>query len=71
MIQCDAGLTYIGKSTRHVVTRAKEHLNLGSLIKSKIKEHITVFIAIIVIKIYIKFKQSFCCCKAIFITLQL
>ena len=37
---CDAGLTYIGKSTRHVVTRAKEHLNLGSSIKSKIKDHI-------------------------------
>ena len=26
---CDVDLTYIGKSTRHVVTRAKEHLNLG------------------------------------------
>ena len=37
---CDAGLTYIGKSTHHVVTRAKEHLNLGSLVKSKIKDHI-------------------------------
>ena len=37
---CDAGLTYIGKSTRHVVTRAKEHLNLGSSVKSKMKEHI-------------------------------
>ena len=23
---CDAGLTYISKSTRHVVTRAKEHI---------------------------------------------
>ena len=37
---CDAGLTYIGKSTRHVVTRAKGNLNLGSSVKSKIKEHI-------------------------------
>ena len=37
---CNASLTYIGKSTCHVVTRAKEHLNLGSLVKSKIKEHI-------------------------------
>ena len=43
----DAGLTYIYKSTRHVVTRAnkkqaskKKHLNLGSLLKSKIKEPI-------------------------------
>ena len=34
---CDAGLTDIDKSTRHVVTRAKEHLNLGSSVKSKIK----------------------------------
>ena len=40
MCPCDAGLTYIGKSTRHVVTRAKEHLNLGSSVKSKIKDHI-------------------------------
>ena len=40
---CDAGLTYIGKSTRHVVTRVKEHLNLGSSVKSKIKDH-TVYI---------------------------
>ena len=32
--------TYIGKSTRHVITRAKEHLNLGSSVKSKIKDHI-------------------------------
>ena len=37
---CDAGLTYIDKSTRHVVTTAKEHLNLDSSVKSKIKEHI-------------------------------
>ena len=37
---CNAGLTCISKSTRHVVTRAKEHLNLGSSVKSKIKEHI-------------------------------
>ena len=32
---CDTGLTYIGKSTHHVVTIAKEHLNLGSLIERK------------------------------------
>ena len=37
---CDAGLTYFGKSTRHVITRAKEHLNLCSSVKSKIKHHI-------------------------------
>ena len=69
MIQCDAGLTYIGKSTYHVITRAKEHLNLGSLVKSKVKEHIIH--CNYCNKKYIKFKQSFCCCKAIFIALQL
>ena len=36
----DVGLTYIGKSTCHVVTREKEHINLGSSVKSKIKERI-------------------------------
>ena len=41
MCPCDAGLTYMGKSTRHLLTRAKEHLNLGSSVKSKIKEHIS------------------------------
>ena len=39
----DVGLTYIGKSTCHVVTRAKERLNLGSSVKSKMKEHIIEF----------------------------
>ena len=37
---CNAGLIYIGKSIHHVLKRAKEHLNLGSSVKSKIKEHI-------------------------------
>ena len=36
---CGVGLTYISKSTSHVVIRAKEHLNLGSSVKSKIKGH--------------------------------
>ena len=31
------------KSTCHVVTRAKEYLNSGSSVKSKIKEHIIEF----------------------------
>ena len=35
------GLTYIDKSTRHLLIRAKKHLNLGSSVKSKIKEHIS------------------------------
>ena len=34
---CDASLTYISKSTCHVVTRAKEHLNLGSSVKKQNK----------------------------------
>ena len=38
---CDVCLTYISKSTRHLLTRAKEYLNLSSLVKSKIKEHIS------------------------------
>ena len=38
---CDVCLTYISKSTHHLLTRAKEYLNLGSLVKSKIKEHIS------------------------------
>ena len=37
---CDADLTYIGKSTHLVVTREKKHLNLGSSVKSKIKQYI-------------------------------
>ena len=38
---CDAGLTSMSKSTSHMV--AKKYLNLGSLVKGKIKEHITEF----------------------------
>ena len=38
---CDAGLTYIGKSTRHLLTRAKERLNSDSTVKSKIKDRIS------------------------------
>ena len=33
-------LTYISKLTHHIVIRAKEHLNLGSSVKSKIKKYI-------------------------------
>ena len=37
---CNTGLTYLGKSSRHLVTRAKEHLNLNQSRKSAIKDHI-------------------------------
>ena len=37
---CDTGLTYLGMSSKHLVTRAKEHLDLNQLQKSAIKGHI-------------------------------
>ena len=39
--RCNTGLTYIGKSTRYLLIRAKQHLNWGSSVKCKIKEHIS------------------------------
>ena len=38
--QRDAGLSYIGKTKRHLTTRVKEHLALGDSSKSEIKSHI-------------------------------
>ena len=37
---CDTNLTYIGMSSRHLITRVKEHLNLAYSRKSAIKDHI-------------------------------
>ena len=37
---CDTGLIYLGMSSRHLVTRAKEHLDLNKSRKSAIKDHI-------------------------------
>ena len=37
---CDTDLTYLGMSSRHLVTRAKEHLDLNQSRKSAIKDHI-------------------------------
>ena len=37
---CDTDLTYLGMSSRHLVSRAKEHLDLNQSRKSAIKEHI-------------------------------
>ena len=37
---CNANLTYIGMSTRHMSTRAREHLDFNSQVSSAIKNHI-------------------------------
>ena len=37
---CDTGLTYLGMSSTHLVTRAKEHLDLNQSRRSAIKDHI-------------------------------
>ena len=37
---CDTGLTYLGMSSRHLVTRAKEHSDLNQSRKSAIKDHV-------------------------------
>ena len=37
---CDANLTYIGKTKRHLMTRCLEHLELEKPHKSEVKEHI-------------------------------
>ena len=38
---CDENVSYIGMTSRHLITRVKEHLNLGDLhTKSAIKDHI-------------------------------
>ena len=37
---CDTNLTYIGMSSRHLIARVKEHLNLADSRKSAIRDHI-------------------------------
>ena len=37
---CDTNLTYIGMSSRHLITRVKEHMNLVDSRKSAIEDHI-------------------------------
>ena len=37
---CDTSLTYLGMSSRHLFTRAKEHLDLNQSRKSAVKDHI-------------------------------
>ena len=36
---CDTAISYIGYTTRHLITRAHEHLNLNSIAKSAVKDH--------------------------------
>ena len=37
---CDTAISYIGYTTRHLITRANEHLNLNSIAKTAVKDHI-------------------------------
>ena len=37
---CDTNKTYIGMSSRHLITRVREHLNFKSLQDSAVKDHI-------------------------------
>ena len=37
---CDTNLTYYGMSTRHLITRVREHLDFNSIQRSAIKDHI-------------------------------
>ena len=37
---CDMNLTYYGMSTRHLITRVREHLKFNSIQRSAIKDHI-------------------------------
>ena len=37
---CNTAISNIGYTTRHLITRAHEHLNLNSIAKSAVKDHI-------------------------------
>ena len=37
---CDTAIFYIGYTTRHLITRAHEHLNLYSIPKAEVEDHI-------------------------------
>ena len=37
---CDMNLTYYGMSTRHLITRVREHLDFNSIQRSAIMDHI-------------------------------
>ena len=38
--QCDTTLSYAGYIARHLITRAREHLNFNFIVKSAIKDHV-------------------------------
>ena len=48
---CDTAISYIGYTTCHLITRAHEHLNLNSIAKSAIKDHISYTLVHIVTKL--------------------
>ena len=37
---CDTAISFIGYTTRHFITTAHEHLNLSSIAKTSVKDHI-------------------------------
>ena len=37
---CDTAISYIGYTTRHLITRSYEHLNLNSNAKTAVKDHV-------------------------------
>ena len=37
---CDTAISCIGYTTRHLITRAHEHLNLNSIAKTAVKNHL-------------------------------
>ena len=43
---CDTNMTYIGLSSRHLITRVREHLNFKSIHKSAIKKSYFVMIPV-------------------------
>ena len=47
----DTAISYIGYNTRHLITKAHEHLNLNSIAKSAIKDHIYSRLVHIVLKL--------------------
>ena len=41
---CDTAISYIGYTTRHLITRAHKHLNLNSNAKTVVKHHINSYL---------------------------
>ena len=41
---CDTAISYIEYTTRHLIMRAHKHLNLNSIAKNAVKDHIYMYI---------------------------